>query len=122
MDTTDQQEPSTTANDNTTHKKRSKRVYTVFAFFGGIIAVLALQSGMSQLRGQTVEIGAVCKADRNCRGTTTICENNICTLLEKAVCTCSQPQVLQCADVDSKARHTFCENGCKITLDGAECA
>ena len=115
MDTSNQQE------SHSSHKKRSKRVYTAFAFFGGIIAVLALQSGMSQLRGQTVEVGAACKADRNCKGTTTICENNICTLLEAAVCTCSQPQVLQCADSKNKARHTFCENGCKITLDGAEC-
>lgn len=99
-----------------------RRIYIAFAFFGGIIVVLALQSGMSQLRGQAGDIGDLCKADRECAGTNVICLEQVCTPLQNAVCTCSQPQVLQCADSKERARHTFCENGCKVTLDGADCA
>lgn len=62
--------------------------------------------------------GWECDVSSDCPGYSTICnDRNKCEQLKDVVCTCSQPDVVQCADTSERARHTFCAKGCVQVLD-----
>lgn len=55
-----------------------------------------------------------CRTNDECVGVTTVCNaQNRCQQLKAVHCTCSQENVLQCADPTERAKHTFCPKGCE---------
>ena len=63
--------------------------------------------------------GWECDLDDHCPGIDTICNaNRKCERLRDVTCTCTQVNVLQCADAQQRARHTRCPNGCQNYREG----
>ena len=62
-----------------------------------------------------------CFRHEDCPGITNLCEEDgSCFKMDTPICVCSQPMVVRCSDrFDPKrAKHTFCEQGCRV-LHGA---
>ena len=117
------------------------RLSVILAFFVGGAAVLIYQASPLSYKAQVSDIpsnesvqetmatsvsvndaGKKCAKDDDCAGATMICNNQgLCEPLVNPVCRCSQPLVLECADMSGQARHTFCEGGCGMTPNGANC-
>ncbi len=100
--------------------KRSQRIWLASGFFGTAILLMALQTSVlpAQVSNQPY---LTCTKNDQCSGKNEVCDNGECRELADAVCTCSQPQVLQCTTASSRAKHTFCDKGCEATEDDADC-
>jgi len=73
-------------------------------------------------RPQNSPASAGCSDDADCPHPLAICTaNGQCATLNDPVCLCTQERVLQCADRQGRAKHTFCPGGCVTTEMGPQC-